>query len=229
MSLETPPLSTYKYLLIRTLPRTQEALSKPHKNTSEILLQFLKCLRKVDQRQEQAHVNGLKIHKSCWNQLCSCSFSLQPLLAMKTLIMSQIQWENMEENREIYSPNFKTSEQQLEVFTFPIIRRKRKWCWELCSPANPKIHVIQIQKQLQSHLIKLYPKCAGSQMLASQEELSQHLDPASNSQTEAETLLHIKIFKVFLLTKIAMLEISFVLFLPQNNFCQVTLYHQYCY
>lgn len=157
--------------------------------------------------------DGLKIHKTCWNQLCSCSFSLQPCpRLLKTQTVSQIQGKGMEENRNICSPNFKTSQQQLEVFTFPIIRRKRKWCWELCSPANPKIHVIQIQKQLQSHLIKLYPKCAGSQMLASQEELSQHLDPASNSQTEAETLLHIKIFNISLLTKIGMLQISFGVF-----------------
>lgn len=54
-------------------------------------------------------------------------------------------------------------------------------------------------------------------MLALQEELSQHLDPASNSQTEAETLLHVKIFNIFLLTKIAMVEILFIFLLPQNT------------
>lgn len=105
----------------------------------------------------------LKIHKPCRNQLCSCSFSLQPCCwLLKTQIISLILGKGMEGNRDMCSPNFKTSKQQLEVFTFPIIRRKRKWCWELCSPANPKIHVIQIQKQLQSYLIKLYPKRAGA-------------------------------------------------------------------
>lgn len=175
--------------------------------------------------------DGLKNHKTCCNQLCSCSFSRQLCCwLLKTQIISLIQGKGAEENRDICFPNFKTSEQQLEVFTFPIIRRKRKWCWELCSPANPKIHVIQIQKQLQSHLIKLYPKCAGSQMLASQEVLSQHLDAASNSQTEPETLLHVKIFNISLLTKIAMLEIAFVVFLPQYNWGgKVRLHYQYRY
>lgn len=54
-------------------------------------------------------------------------------------------------------------------------------------------------------------------MLALQEELSQHLDPASNSQMEAETLLHVKIFNIFLLTKIAMVEILFIFLPPQNT------------
>lgn len=50
--------------------------------------------------------------------------------------------------------------------------------------------------------------------MALQEVLSQHLDPASHSQTEAETLLHIKILNISLLTKIAMLEIASVGFHP---------------
>lgn len=45
-----------------------------------------------------------------------------------------------------------------------------------------------------------------------QEELSQHLDLASNSQTEAETLPRVRRFNIFLLTKIATLEICLYFF-----------------
>lgn len=68
--------------------------------------------------------------------------------------------------------------------------------------------MIQIQRQLQSHLIKPYAKLPSSQMLTLQEKFVQHLDLASNSQTEAETLPHIKRFNIFLLTKIVTLEIG---------------------
>lgn len=72
--------------------------------------------------------------------------------------------------------------------------------------------MIQIQRELQSHLIKPYAKLPSSQMLALQEELSQHLDLASNSQTEAETLPCVRRFNICLLTKIAILEICLYFF-----------------
>lgn len=47
--------------------------------------------------------DGLKIHKTCWNQLCSCSFSLQPCpWLLKTQTVSQIQGKGMEENRNMF-------------------------------------------------------------------------------------------------------------------------------
>lgn len=61
---------------------------------------------------------------------------------------------------DMHALNFKNSGLQLEVFTFLIIKSKRKWCWKLCNSANLRNHVIQIQRQLQSHLIKFYAKLA---------------------------------------------------------------------
>lgn len=72
--------------------------------------------------------------------------------------------------------------------------------------------MIQIQRQLQSHLIKPYAKLPSSQMLTLQQEFVQHLDPASNGQKEAETLPHVKRLNIFLLTKIVTLEIGWYFF-----------------
>lgn len=47
--------------------------------------------------------DGLKIHKTCCNQLCSCSFSLEACCwLLKTQITSQIQGKWVEGNRDMF-------------------------------------------------------------------------------------------------------------------------------
>lgn len=113
---------------------------------------------------------------------------------------------------DICSPNFKTSEQQLEVFTFLIIISKRKWCWELRSPANLKVHMIQIQRRLQNHLIKPYAKLPSSQMLTFRKSLCGIWILQVTAKRKQKTLPHVKRLNIFLLTKIVTWEIGWYFF-----------------